>query len=225
MKYVGRRCITILMLMAFLIFGCSPLTVKMKEETRHSLKNLPEVKAIHYQTSDIILPCDQPISAGTIYLRQSCGDVLQNAKRNGLKNPAGQMKKRFVSHLKNVLGFTNVNIIEGPMREIELDELGKRFPEDTLLDFETRKWAVPTARFQGYHYISLVGRGRIVQFPGGKILWQGICDVEDKEPERLPLYEEFLANDGKILIEKLDGLSNKCVKQLIDQFEGKGAGH
>lgn len=140
-----------------------------------------------------------------------------------LQDPAIRVKTNFVSYLQQVFGMNNITSHSEQFVDDDLDDLQKQFSNTTILDFETVKWGIFEKPFEGWHFVALSIRSRVVKLPEKKIIWQGLCEVEDQEPERVPHWDEFVKNEGVILKEKLGKLSEECAAKLFERFEGKGA--
>lgn len=214
----------------FIIFlsGCSPKIIKIDKSERESLKHTSQIKAIHYNPPDLWVPISQsgPLMAfgavgGAIAALQNQSTAQQITKEYGLQDPAIRVKTNFLASISKLLETNNITSIQEPLKETDLDELKAKFQQGTVFDFKTKMWGMSTVPFQGYHYIVYYARARLIRFPESKIIWQGTCSAEDKDPVRMPHWTEFLENNGAVLKEKLNKLADSCADELMAQFSGK----
>jgi len=215
-----------LLLIVFLI-GCSPQIIKIDQSTRESLKQTSQIKAIHYNPPDLLVPINQSLLmgfgavGGALAGLQAQSQAQQMTKEYGLQNPAIRVKSTFLSSISKQLESNSLTSLEEPLKDDDLDKLRVKFQQDTVFDFMTKMWGISTVPFQGYHYVTYRARARLIRFPEGKIVWQGACDVEDKDLARMPHWTEFVENNGALLKEKLNKLADSCANELVAQFSGK----
>jgi hypothetical protein len=214
---------TLTLFIVVLFSACSPQIVKIDQATRESIKEISRIKVIYYSPPELWMPFSQ---AGPLPAFGVLGEVLAPQKVEGsqvikaydVQDPVIRVRDKFFSSISKQLKLNTLSLLEEPLAEDTPDKLKTKFPQDTIFDFKTTMWGISTDPFQGYHYVLYHARGRLIQFPESKIIWQGICRVEDKDSTRMPHWSEFIENNGAILKEKLNNLAISCADDLAEHY-------
>jgi hypothetical protein len=103
-----------------------------------------------------------------------------------------------------------------------VEALQKAFGNGVVLDFKTRLWGLSSApmRFSTYQ-VSYAVRARMLRLSDGKTLWQGYCEHLGSDAQWRASFDEFTANSGALLKQKLAETAASCGKELVAQFSGK----
>jgi hypothetical protein len=128
------------------------------------------------------------------------------------------VKDGFLPSVQRTFPKASMSEIANPRQDDDLKKLGREFGQGLLLDLKTIRWAILTKVGQGDHYISYRGRARLVQLPEQKVIWQGVCDLEERDAENMRHRTEFEENNGALLKEVLIKLATICSVELTKQL-------
>ena len=217
----------IILIVLAILAGCAPKSIQMDQAARESLSGVQEIKVLYYEPPDLQVPSNPvpKIFFGAIggavaaVVVQSRGQ--QMVKEYGLSDPMIRVKNGFVLSVQALFNKANLTEVTSPHKEDNLDKLKVEFHQGLFLDFKTTKWGILTHQLQGYHYVAYQGRARFVQIPEEKVIWQGVCDLEEKDDTNMPHITELEANNGALLKEYLTKLTTSCEAELIRQLSGK----
>ena len=109
------------------------------------------------------------------------GGLSVQPTRPEMNDPIIQVKNGFLPSLQRVFPKTSMSEIANPRQDDDLEKLGQEFDQGLLLDLKTIKWGILTKVGQGDHYISYQSRARLVQLSENTVVWQGVCDLEDRD--------------------------------------------
>lgn len=90
-----------------------------------------------------------------------------------------------------------------------------------MLDFQTTAWRLtyyPGRIATNYRVIYAV-IARLHRMEDSKLLWRGACTATStQDPEKSPTMDELKANDGTLLKEHIEAVSDACARVLFAQF-------
>lgn len=206
--------------------GCAPKPIAMDHVERASLSSGQELRILYYEPPDFkVPPGTMPLimfgavggAIAAANMEQSQGQ--QTVKEYDVQDPIIQVRRKFVPRVGSLL---NVDMFgeTTPRQDDDLDSLKKEFGEGYILDLGTSKWGIFRKPFETFHYVAYRGRARIIRVSEAKIIWQGVCDLEEKDNEHTPHITEFEANNGALLKDNLAKLAASCSDELLKQLAG-----
>lgn len=208
-----------------LLSACAQDLVRLDPATRESLKSTSEIKVIHHVAPELYVPTDQPRVAytgggGYAALESQTRDLL--IREYDLKDPILRVKTNFAAAAGKKLGGPTLTPVPAPFMIGEgPDRLKMQFGRETILDFATMYWAVVPLPFEPADIVAYRARARLIRLPEGKILWQGVCDLEGKDTSGGPRGANAQGPKAGGLKEAFDLLADTCTDQLVAQFMGK----
>ncbi len=206
-----------------LTVGCSPKVIKMDLATKESLNRASQITLIHYEPSSFEVPPSQmgmmfgAIGAAVAGLAaESRGQ--QMVQQYDLRDPILHVKERFAARVLSDFANIKLTDISEPFKDDDIDDMKEKFVEGNILDFQTIRWGVVGQPFSGNSYIKYQGRVRLIDVHNASVLWQGVCDLEDRDLYTMPDSTERNSSEGNILRAKFENLSGQCLERLISQF-------
>lgn len=223
-----RLCSAIIALGFVVTIGCAPKPIAMDQAMKSSLQNVQDIKILYHKPSDFEVPPNSLLMMGG-----AVGGVLaaveaqsrseQMTKAYGLVDPTMQVKREFVHTLRTI--FSNARFSEEikPHQDDDLSKLAEEFRQGLVLDLKTTRWGMLSVPLQGYQYVLYQNRTRIIQLPEQKVLWQGVCDLQEKDAVKMPGIAEFEANNGALLKDNFSKMTAACSDLLAKQLTGAEA--
>ncbi len=143
-------------------------------------------------------------------------------KEYSLEDPVGSARDAFIAGI--TAGIDPGRLVPAPetLTDDGVAALQKSVGSVVVLDFKTRLWGFTSApmRFSTYQ-VSYAVRARFVRLSDGKTLWQGYCEHLGSDAQWRATFDEFTANSGALLKQKLTESAASCGKELLPQFSGK----
>jgi hypothetical protein len=143
-------------------------------------------------------------------------------KEYSLEDPVGSARDSFIAGI--TAGIDPARLAPAPetLTDDGVEALQKSVGSGVVLDFKTRLWGLTTApmRFSTYQ-VSYAVRARFVRLSDGKTLWQGYCEHLGSDAQWRASFDDFTANSGALLKQKLTETAAACGKELLAQFSGK----
>jgi hypothetical protein len=192
----------------------------MDQQAKMALNGIQEIKVLQYSSPEpVIPPTNVPIPfsavAGAI---AASADLTHRARLSGVNDPILQVKNGFLASMQTSLPNTTLSEVSRPLPDDDLEKLKKELIQGYLLDFKTTKWGIINNSLQVYSYAVYQSRARLVNISEERIIWQGVCDLEEKDLIARPSINDLEADDAILLKEYLDKLAGSCVTELNRQF-------
>jgi hypothetical protein len=206
--------------------ACAPKPIAMDHAERDLLSRGEAVRVIYYTPPDFkVPPGTMPLimfgavggAIAAASMEQSQGQ--QTVKEYDVQDPIIQVRRRFAPQV-GVLLNVDMSGETSPRQDDDLDSLRKEFSQGYILDLKTSKWGIFRNPFQTFHYVGYRGRARLIRVSEKKVVWQGVCDLEEKDNDNMPHITEFEANNGALLKANLDKLAASCADELLKQLAG-----
>lgn len=205
--------------------ACAPRPIPMDLAERESFSGGQQIQVLYYGPPDLLVPPGPALmmfgavgNAIAANMPQSQGQ--QMVKAYGLEDPIIDVMHRFIPSARAVLSNGIKEEATNRGQEVHLDELTKEFGSGLILDLKTVKWGIFRNPFQTFHYVGYQGRARLIRPSEKKVVWQGVCDLEEKDTDNMPHITEFEANNGALLKDNLAKLAASCADELMKQLAG-----
>lgn len=230
-----KLALTSILLIALFLHACGPRLVKMDSQNREFLKAQSVYGIHHPPPSFVTMTPGKMLLAGLFggvggaaggaiggaiagSSMASAGEKMQHDWR--LEDPALEIEEAFLSRLRADGETGDVQRVSVDYPNDDLKYLKKGFHQGSVFDFKTNSWGLGYYPMDWNHYrMGYSLRARLIRFPEGKVLWQGVCKIEEKQPSgSRPKLDDLKANNGALIKKKLKGLVGDCVRQLSDQF-------
>ncbi len=219
-----RTTHSFLLAIGLFLTACSPALVMIDPATRESLKQTPEIKVVHYSPPELQLEgrarTGYGASAGTA-AAMATQAKLEARRELTVEDPVVRIKTNVVSALSKMLTATQLTNVPTAMPDDQLQSLKGFFGKETVLDFSTTYWGLAPVPFQPHDLVLYRARARLLQFPEGKVLWQGACDLEADESQGISPGKEGELSKALVVNNTLDRLADRCAELLVAQFSGK----
>jgi hypothetical protein len=208
------------------LVGCAPKPILMDQQAKESLSAIQEIKVVYYRSPTLLVP---PTAAPVPLFAYAIADSADRTHRerlgksSGVDDPILKVKDGFLPSMQTSLPKAILSEISHPLPNDDMEDLKKELGQGFLLDFKTTRWGIINNMWQVYSYVVYQGRARLVDISGEKILWQGVCDLEEKDLTTRPSIHDFEADNGTLFKEYLAKLATSCVKELNKQFVGSSA--
>lgn len=205
------------------LVGCAPKPIPMDQQAKESLRAIQEIKVLHYSAPPLLVPptaAPVPIFAYAIADSADQTHRARLGKSSAVDDPILQVKSGFLASMQTSLPRATLSEIPHSLPNDDLEDLKKELGQGYLLDFRTTKWGIINDMFRVYSYVLYQSRARLVDISGEKILWQGVCDLEEKDLTTRPSIHDFEADNGTLFKEYLGKLATSCVSELNRQFTG-----
>lgn len=228
---MSRRPSTVLclVLIAGLVSACTPKFLKLDSVNRDRLqqKDRP-IGVIRYSLPTLNVPASMPWGmmfgllgeAFSFMDAHSRGEAI--IEKTGLTDPMASIQETFIDYLRDS-GAAGPFEILPDLLEQDADGfsgLQESSPWPLVLDFQTVKWGVKKVFLEDFYQVTYVGRVRLLDLKQEKFLWQGACDLTEKDSQASPSFQEFLENEGALLKASLNSLGQACLQTLQEQFQG-----
>lgn len=224
----ARTAYSVLSAIGLVLTACAPALVMLDPATRESLKQTPEIKVVHYSPPELQLEGRARTgyggSAGTAAAVASQAK-LEARRELTVEDPVVRIKTNVVSALSKMLTATRLTDVPTAMPDDQMQSLKGFFGKETVLDFITTYWGLAPVPFQPHDLVLYRARARLIQFPEGKVLWQGACDLEADESQGIPPGRDGALTKVLVVNNTLDRLSDRCAELLVAQFSGKPQVH
>jgi hypothetical protein len=220
----AMRALTMLIGLAALI-GCYR-PIPMDKSARESLRTIQEIKVSHYAPADFFAPprgqgagiVGGPVIGGVIDHLDAQDHGHQIVKDFGLTDPIVKVKNSFLSSIRTAFAQATVSELSAPLSDDDLKQLKKEMQSGYLLDFKTFGWGIRHNPFRDYSFVLYQGRARLVNISEEKIIWQGVCILEEKDPTAKPSTKDFEIDNGALLKNYLAKAGTACTVELQRQF-------
>ncbi len=208
----------------FLIFllGCAPKLVQINSQERGNLKN-QSVHVIYDVPSSFVVGSTAKESVGVLFGVVGALTAVSSEQRAGAKmvkeyqlvDPTLTLRDKFLGALKKNNLLTDFQLVPEEYKKDDIKFLQSKFKEGSVFDFKTISWGV-------FNDQVIYGvRARFIHFPEGKVLWQGLCNVNKKgAPSKKHKSAEFKADNGKLIKEELLQAADSCTNELLAHFSG-----
>lgn len=217
----------LLLLLVVLLAGCAekPEPIAMDQATRQALNALQQVRVVQYEPPNFeVPPIVNPLLLGGI------GAVISELEKDtrsrkmveeyGLTDPIIQIKRELVPFVQEKITQAALSEVTYPLKDDDLGKLKKEYRQGYLIDLKTIHWKLGYNPYQDYSSVFYHSRARLLSISDEKILWQGVCEREEKDTVLKPSQEEFEANKGALLKEYLTRVATACANELKKQFMG-----
>jgi hypothetical protein len=213
--------------LVLLAVGCAPALIPIDREEMARLKNEPEIRAITYPPPRFLYQTPRQPFGGLgpgvfnpvtgAFVGQG-GDTRSQvyAVDTSLADPAIRVKDLFLNGLAGRLGSARLVQSGEPVPDDNVKALAKRFGGGVVLDFQTTTWGLLSGLSASAPYqIAYLARARLLRLDAGRVLWQGQCKYDGRDPGgNLDNFETSLAIVGK----KFAEAAHACAKTLLAQF-------
>ena len=218
------RLLSFVSVVLLLGYGCAPVQIKMSRDDWNYVKAQPEIVAVHYPPSTPFTAAtrERSLVGGLLGVALYVAKGNEMVKDHNLEDPILQVKNNFLSAVVQNTGITSSRSIQEPQSEDSLDELQKALGKSLVIDFKTTEWVLSYIRFDWSHYrLRYLAQARLIRLNEPRIIWQGVCKVEEDQLLANPTWDEIIANNASLLKAKMKEAANRCADQLIAQFLGK----
>jgi hypothetical protein len=224
--------------LAALLAGCAPEPIRIDTALRAGLKDEAQIRVLSYEPSRIFVQTRAGQAAnstagqlGLIGALVGLGAMAVEEKQRaevaalGLPDPAERVRERFLAGVTTELGLTNLAAQTQRLPGDGLDEVARAVGRGLAFDVSTFNWGLTPDQFSASAYaLSYRARARLIRAEDRKVLWLGFCSGSPAdESGRGPSYDDFVANQGRLLREKSSTLADRCAAELIDQLLGRAA--
>jgi hypothetical protein len=202
-----RRIGALSLLLALLLtYGCFPKQIKMEKAELARLKDEGEIQAIHYPGKFPEVDTDSSSNNEPEVLVLP---VTSYQLRLILEDPVLRVKERVVLAMDAALELKSVRLIQEPLVGDDIDQLKAALGKGLAIDFKTIIWNLDHKK------IWYVARSRIIRLEDSKILWQGVCDVQN---HLLGSWEELMAAEAALLKKRLNEVAESCALNILAQL-------
>lgn len=230
---LALRYTTVLLLAVMSTTGCGPGKIVFAPEERAKLKDEPEIIAFRYESAVLAAIPEAPSSGVYTYERTAVRE-----------EPLIPLMESFLAAIKAELNLGAIRTLQEPRhhepdyrfeldqsieREKELYRIKRAFQRGLVFDFDKRNLvfspdpmqyrSIAFTRTDGQvrFIVQLWARARLVKVEEQKVLWQGVCTINDGGMT----LADFREAGSPLVQEKLDGAVKACAQELIAQFLGK----
>lgn len=206
--------------------ACTPDMVKLDPAARASLKQTPEIKVVHYLPPNLEMQGRNLIGYGA---NAGASTAMQAQARDQvagelmLADPVVRVVSNVVTSLSTSLNSKNLSPVPTAMQEVQIDRLKTVLGPGTFMDFATTYWAIAPLPYNPHDLVMYRARARVLKFPEGTLLWQGLCDLEAEDSVGMPADKGAQVTKGMLLANTFESLADRCSEQLVAQFNA-GAG-
>jgi len=202
-----RYSITPLLLL--LAAACAPAVVPIDREEMARLQNEREIRVVAYAPPRFLYqaPTRTIGGGGQVYAIDA-----------PLADPVNRVRDIFLQSLEGHLGAARLIQTEEPLLDDDVKVLAKKLGGGVVLDFRTITWGLLSGQSVARPYqIAYVARARFLRLETGRVLWQGQCQYDGRDPGgRL----EHFDTSPDVLEKKFSEAANVCAKTLLAQFPG-----
>jgi hypothetical protein len=217
--------------LALVLFAVGCATNTGVPPNRNELARLKdtEVRLVTHQRAPFVLMSAAKVGTGALFGIVGGAVAANSMEKAGeqlitdyqLTDPAVTVRDRVAEALQATYGVRTAVADTVPPTD-SMTDLTSRFGRETVLDTRTLGWQLiyyPTD--WTHHYVIYAGRARILRLSDGKTLWDGRCLAKLPDPAgSRRTMDEYRANDGALLKQKLDEAADGCASQLIAQLNG-----
>lgn len=218
-----RTTRAIVLSLGFGLLACAPEVVKLDQATRDSLKRTGEIRVVHYFPPEVQFQgaarAGYGVSAGTAMAMQTQAEG-QLASELILEDPILRIKSNVMTSLSKLLSTNNLTPLPTPMQDLQVNRLKTVFGAGTVLDFATTYWGIAPLPYTPHDLVLYRARARLLRFPEGSLLWQGLCDLEAEDSLGMPAESNVPITKAMLLNNTLTRLADRCSEQLVAQFSG-----
>ena len=230
--------IRILLILTFVVMvGCTSKVFKMDDATKGSLSRAQQITAIHYIHPVFEMPPRSVYASGLIVgaiggaisgrVAHSQGERIE--EKFELQDPIFHVKEDFLSTVLKEFPHLKISQIFAPFKNDDVHALKGQFSKGYILDFQTRRWGM-VRHAEGWEHLKpsgsrkrrkakLLARARLIDPSKECILWQGICDVEDKNNIfTMEDVNHWYSGEDNNLEGLFKILGSRCIKELVNQF-------
>ena len=228
----------IFILAATSLVACSEKTGAIDTRILSSMREQPEIVAIHYSPAPFSATTPEvrnAASAATLFgavggavaaaiqareAEQAGSEVVRDYN---LQDPMLTIMHGFLERVVSNSTSPHVRQLQEAIAREHIDDLKREFYHGYIFDFKTTAWSMKqSGPLSPNHYRAYyTGRVRLLHFPEGKTEWQGTCEAEGKIENSAPTLLQLVSNSAAILKTQLDGISEACIDQLEQQFTTK----
>ncbi len=225
-----KRCWALLSV-TILFLGCATgggVAPNRSEISRLKDSGVAEVRAVTYAPAPFVLASAGKVAAGSLFGIVG-GAVAANSMTKagqemiatlGVTDPAVDVRDRLAKKLESDFGLASK--VETAPASDALPELKKAFTDGAVLDTRTMGWQlIYYPGDWGHHYLIYGGRARLLRMSDGKVLWEGKCfrKLPDEKTNRHTV-DDYRANNGELLKERVQQATNGCADELIAHLSG-----
>jgi len=227
------RCTTVMLLVVIITMGCGPGKIVFAPEERSKLKDEPEIIAFRYEGTVLAAIPESPSSGVYTYERI----VVR-------EEPLIPLMESFFAAIKAELNLGTIRTLQEPRhhepdyrfeldqsieQEKELYRIKRTFQSGMVFDFDKsnvvfapdpsqyRSIAFTRTDSQVRFIVQLWARARLIKVEEQKVLWQGVCIINDGGMTLV----DFREAGNPLVQEKLDRAIKACSQEWISQFMGK----
>ncbi|MFO0774914.1 MAG: hypothetical protein U0172_09640 [Nitrospiraceae bacterium] len=216
-----------LAVMSFALVGCGTDVVKLDAGALEQLRRTPEIKVVHY------LPPNLEVQGTTQFGYGAAAGTSAGIQAHARDQYAGDMmfvdpvlriRDKVTTAVVKTIDNKNLTPMQTPVQDMSIERLRGVVGSGTVMDFATTYWAVAPLPYSQHDLVLYRGRARLVQFPEGKVLWQGLCDVEAEDSVGMPTNKSAPVTKGQAIAGTFENLADRCSDHLLAQFNASGAG-
>jgi hypothetical protein len=218
----------------FAVAACRPSVVQIENEELARLSSVGKITVVVYKPGQFNYTTSGDrmaiglVGALTGGLGGAAYGAAQEAKADrfvkeyALDDPVVHARDAFTDGISNRVDSARLVANPEVLSDDDVETLQKSFGSGIILDFKTRLWGLASAplRFSTYQ-VSYAVRARLLRLSDGKTLWQGYCEHLGSDDQWRATFDEFTANSGALLKQKLNESATACGKELVTQFSGK----
>ena len=188
-----------------------------------------QVRAVVHKPAPFVLTSAAKVGVGSMFGMIGAGIAANSMEKAGqeliasagVADPAAAVRDRVAEALRGQYGIEPVVVETAPPSD-SVAELKKTLGSGVVFDVRTLGWQLlyyPTD--WTHHYVLYMGRARLVRLDDGKVLWDGRClhKLPDAQGQRKTV-DEYRADGGVLLREKIEEAANGCAETLIAHLSG-----
>ncbi len=200
-----------------------------RNEIARLKESTTEVHAITYAPAPFTLLSAGKVAGGSLFGIVGGAVAANSMQKAGqelittynVSDPAIAVRERLAATLASEFGLQST--VDTAPASDALPELKGRFGNSVVLDTRTINWQLlyyPTD--WTHHHLAYAGRARLLRLSDGKVLWLGKCtrSLPDPKGSRRTV-DDYRANNGELLKQKVQELSSACTDELIAQLAGR----
>ena len=222
-----KKILTLVVALMLVVFvqGCATQSVKLNDQDRVELKRLEAIKVVHQATGWPGLHTAVGVVASNLTFGLSedwsAGQKLVN--KFHIDDPSQMVKEEFLRQIKagNVANFVN-DTQPITYKEREIEQMKAKYGNGVVLRFSPSIWQIWYYPFNWARYQMWFGSyAELIRLDDSKVLWNAGCRADQKDDETAPTLDELTADNSTVLEKWVKDSSEKCARQLVNDFMGK----
>lgn len=201
--------------------ACAPATINLGQGELAQIRQQP-IRAVRYTPAPFVefTPGNAllgPIGGAAAVLH---GKTLE--KKYDLTDPAAAVEREVSAGLSRTDGLV-IRPDDSVLTKDSPKDLQAVFHHGLVLDFRTLGWQMIYYPADWVRYrVQYAARARLVRVDDGRVLWQAVCKLLEKNSHHAPTLGELEANNAALLKAHLHKLGEKCSKELLADFATRG---